>query len=121
MKNKLAYLGFLGFFGFLGIFSFLGENIDMLFGFLGFFSFFFYAKITPDEFFILHVKNAATRAFFTGVVIGVIMLCGTVMVDSIVYLRLLIVLNFVIPLLVFAISLELFEQREKKVIRTNEY
>jgi len=91
MKNKLSYLGF-----------------------LGFFAFFYYGKVTPDELFRLHVKNAATRAFFTWLVIGTIGYCVTMMTDNVAYLRFLNVMTLVIALLVFAISLERAEQREKK-------
>jgi len=117
MKNNLAYLGFLGLFGFLGFFSFLGENVNQAFPLLGFLFFFYYAKVTPDEFFWLHVKNAATRAFFTWMTLGVVVYCGALLIDNVAYLRLLTMLPMVTALLVFIISLEIAEQREKKVLQ----
>lgn len=66
MKNKMAYLGFIGFLGFLAPFSFLGDITwaGLLFNF---FFFFAYAKVVPDELFILHVRISATRAFFRSI------------------------------------------------------
>jgi Protein of unknown function (DUF3796) len=116
MKNKLAYLGFLGLFGFLGPLSFLGE-ITWAFYFFGFFFFFKYAKVTPDELFILHVRIAATRAFFVALIPGILLIVSVFIFESIHVIRLFALLSVFIPFTTFLISLEIFEHREKKGMR----
>ncbi len=113
MKNKLSYLGFLGFLGFLGPFTFLG-NISWAYYFFGFFFFFAYAKVVPDELFILHVRIAATRAFFVAVVLGSILLLSVFILENLHIIRLFVIISFLIPLGTFIINLEIFERREKK-------
>ncbi|MGH0800809.1 DUF3796 domain-containing protein [Bacillus cereus] len=113
MKNKLSYLGFLGFLGFLGPFTFLG-NISWAYYFFGFFFFFAYAKVVPDELFILHVRIAATRAFFVAVVLGSILLLSVFILENLHIIRLFFIISFFIPLGTFIINLEIFERREKK-------
>ncbi|EJR73605.1 DUF3796 domain-containing protein [Bacillus cereus] len=113
MKNKLAYLGFLGFLGFLGPLSFLGET-SFTYYFFVFFSFFLYAKVIPDELFVLHVRIAATKAFFVALVLGVLLILSIVIFADIHVIRLFVVLAVVIPLGTFIINLEIFERREKK-------
>lgn len=113
MKNKLSYLGFLGFLGFLGPFTFLG-NISWAYYFFGFFFFFAYAKVVPDELFILHVRIAATRAFFVAVVLGSILLLSVFILENLHIIRLFVIISFFIPLGTFIINLEIFERREKK-------
>lgn len=113
MKNKLAYLGFLGFLGFLGPLSFLGD-ISWAFYFFGFFFFFAYAKVVPDELFMLHVRIAATRAFFVALVLGSILLLSVFIFESLHIIRLFVIISVFIPLGTFLINLEIFERREKK-------
>ncbi|MED1560251.1 DUF3796 domain-containing protein [Bacillus paramycoides] len=113
MKNKLAYLGFLGFLGFLGPFSFLG-NISWASYFFGFFFFFAYAKVVPDELFMLHVRLAATRAFFIALVLGSILLLSVFIFENLHVIRFFVIFSFFIPLGTFIINLEVFERREKK-------
>lgn len=113
MKNKLSYLGFLGFLGFLGPFTLLG-NISWAYYFFGFFFFFAYAKVVPDELFILHVRIAATRAFFVAVVLGSILLLSVFILENLHIIRLFVIISFFIPLGTFIINLEIFERREKK-------
>lgn len=113
MKNKLAYLGLLGF---LGPFTFLG-NISWAYYFFGFFFFFFffaYAKVVPDELFMLHVRIAATRAFFVALVLGSILLLSVFILESLHIIRLFVIISVFIPLGTFIINLEIFERREKK-------
>ncbi|MGH1282471.1 DUF3796 domain-containing protein [Bacillus basilensis] len=115
MKNKLAYLGFIGFLGFLGPLSFLGETeTSFTYYFFAFFSFFLYAKVIPDELFILHVRIAATKAFFVALVSGVLLILSIVIFADIHVIRLFVVLAVGIPLVTFVINLEIFERREKK-------
>jgi hypothetical protein len=113
MKNKLSYLGFLGFLGFLGPFTLLG-NISWAYYFFGFFFFFAYAKVVPDELFMLHVRIAATRAFFVAVVLGSILLLSVFILENLHIIRLFVIISFFIPLGTFIINLEIFERREKK-------
>ncbi|MBZ4221470.1 DUF3796 domain-containing protein [Bacillus wiedmannii] len=113
MKNKLAYLGFLGFLGFLGPFSFLG-NISWASYFFCFFFFFAYAKVVPDELFMLHVRLAATRAFFIALVLGSILLLSVFIFENLHVIRFIVIFSFFIPLGTFIINLEIFERREKK-------
>ncbi|MFK4308590.1 glucan phosphoethanolaminetransferase (alkaline phosphatase superfamily) [Bacillus sp. RC242] len=113
MKNKLAYLGFIGFLGFLGPLSFLGET-SFTYYFFAFFSFFLYAKVIPDELFILNVRIAATKAFFVALVSGVLLILSIVIFADVHVIRLFVVLAVVIPLGTFVINLEIFERREKK-------
>ncbi|MED1639535.1 DUF3796 domain-containing protein [Bacillus thuringiensis] len=113
MKNKLAYLGFIGFLGFLGPLSFLGET-SFTYYFFAFFSFFLYAKVIPDELFILHVRIAATKAFFVSLVSGVLLILSIVIFTDIHVIRLFVALAVGIPLVTFVINLEIFERREKK-------
>lgn len=113
MKNKLTYLGFLGFLGFLGPFTLLG-NISWAYYFFGFFFFFAYAKVVPDELFMLHVRIAATRAFFVAVVLGSILLLSVFILENLHIIRLFVIISFFIPLGTFIINLEIFERREKK-------
>ncbi|ACM15955.1 MULTISPECIES: DUF3796 domain-containing protein [Bacillus] len=113
MKNKLAYLGFIGFLGFLGPLSFLGET-SFTYYFFAFFSFFLYAKVIPDELFILHVRIAATKAFFVSLVSGVLLILSIVIFADIHVIRLFVALAVGIPLVTFVINLEIFERREKK-------
>ncbi|HFJ9435712.1 DUF3796 domain-containing protein [Bacillus cereus] len=113
MKNKLAYLGFIGFLGFLGPLSFLGET-SFTYYFFAFFSFFLYAKVIPDELFILHVRIAATKAFFVSLVSGVLLILSIVIFGDIHVIRLFVALAVGIPLVTFVINLEIFERREKK-------
>ena len=107
MKNKLAYLGFLGFLGFYHLF----EGALFMFGFFGFF---FYARVVMDELFLLHVRKAATRAFFIGVVVMAPIIVISFAIESSAWLRVLLILPFLVSILIFVISLEIFEQREKK-------
>ncbi|PFV15886.1 DUF3796 domain-containing protein [Bacillus cereus] len=113
MKNKLSYLGFLGFLGFLGPFTLLG-NISWAYYFFGFFFLFAYAKVVPDELFMLHVRIAATRAFFVAVVLGSILLLSVFILENLHIIRLFVIISFFIPLGTFLINLEIFERREKK-------
>jgi hypothetical protein len=113
MKNKLAYLGFIGFLGFLAPFSFLGET-SFTYYFFAFFSFFLYAKVIPDELFILHVRIVATKAFFVSLVSGVLLILSIVIFADIHVIRLFVALTVGIPLVTFVINLEIFERREKK-------
>lgn len=116
MKNKLAYLGFIGFLGFLGLLgplSFLGET-SFTYYFFAFFPFFLYAKVIPDELFILHVRIAATNSFFVALVMGVLLILSIVIFADVHVIRLFVVLAVVIPLGTFVINLEIFERREKK-------
>ncbi|HDR3652645.1 TPA: DUF3796 domain-containing protein [Bacillus anthracis] len=113
MKNKLAYLGFLGFFGFLGPFTFLGD-ISWAYYFFGFFFFFTYAKVVPDELFMLHVRIAATRAFFVALVLGSILLLSVFILENLHIIRLFVIISVCIPVGTFIINLEIFERREKK-------
>jgi hypothetical protein len=115
MKNKLSYLGFLGFLGFLGPFTFLG-NISWAYYFFGFFFFFFaYAKVVPDELFILHVRIAATRGFFfVAIVLGSLLLLSVFIFESLHIIRFFVIISVSIPLGTFIINLEIFERREKK-------
>jgi len=110
MKNKLAYLGFLGFFGFLG-FYYLFEGAQFLFAFFGFF---FYAKVVPDELFVLHVRKATTRAFFMGVMFSAPILVLSFAVENTAWLRFLLTIPFILSMAVFVMSLAIFEHREKK-------
>ncbi|SIR56321.1 DUF3796 domain-containing protein [Priestia flexa] len=110
MKNKLAYLGFLGFFGFLG-FYYLFEGVQFMFGFFGFF---FYAKIVPDELFLLHVRKATTRAFFVGVIVTAPIMVISFAIENSAWLRFLLTIPFSVSMVIFVISLQIFEQREKK-------
>jgi hypothetical protein len=113
MKNKLSYLGFLGFLGFLGPFTFLG-NISWAYYFFGFFFFFAYAKVVPDELFILHVRIAATRVFFVAIVLGSLLLLSVFIFESLHIIRFFVIISVSIPLVTFIINLEIFERREKK-------
>ncbi|HFK1741657.1 DUF3796 domain-containing protein [Bacillus thuringiensis] len=114
MKNKLAYLGFIGFLGFLAPFSFLSENSFSPHYYFLFFFFFLYAKVIPDELFILHVRMAATRAFFVTLVFGSILLLSVSIFENVHVIRLFFGLSILIPLGTFLINLEIFEHREKK-------
>ena len=79
MKNKLAYLGFLGFIAIGGIV--LRE--PPLFSFFAFFIFFNYAKVIPDELFLENVKRAGLRAFIVQVLISSAALAiGSIMPDA---------------------------------------
>ncbi|MED1012338.1 DUF3796 domain-containing protein [Bacillus mycoides] len=113
MKNKLAYLGFLGFFGFLAPFAFLGDITwaGLLFSF---FFFFAYAKVIPDELFILHVRISATRAFFVALVLGIILVLSIFIFENLHIIRFLVIISVFAPLGTFLINLEIFERREKK-------
>ncbi|PFZ09483.1 hypothetical protein COL63_22270 [Bacillus pseudomycoides] len=114
MKNKLAYLGFIGFLGFLGPLTFLSENSFSPYYFFLFFFFFLYAKVVPDELFILHVRMAATRAFIVTLVSGSILLLSVSIFENIHVIRLFVAISTLIPLGTFLINLEIFERREKK-------
>lgn len=65
MKNILGYLGFLGLLGVLGFIT----DSKAYFGFFGFLGYFRYFAVIPDELFKANVKNAATPAFFAGIVV----------------------------------------------------
>lgn len=114
MKNKLAYLGFIGFLGFLGPLTFLSENSFSPYYFFLFFFFFLYAKVVPDELFILHVRIAATRALLVTLVFGSILLLCVSISENIQVIRLFVALSTLLPLGTFLINLEIFERREKK-------
>ncbi|MFK4416801.1 MULTISPECIES: DUF3796 domain-containing protein [Bacillus] len=114
MKNKLSYLGFLGFFGFLSPFAFLGDYSSVVGYFFGFFFFFMYAKVVPDELFIQHVRIAATRAFFVGLILGIIVTLSVLILENLAVIRFLVTISLFIPFGTFLISLEIFEHREKK-------
>jgi hypothetical protein len=116
MKNKLAYLGFIGFLGFLGLLdsSFILGETSFTYYFFAFFPSFLYAKVIPDELFILHVRIAATKSFFVALVMGVLLILSIVIFANVHVIRLCVVLAVVIPLGTFVINLEIFERREKK-------
>ncbi|MEH7461470.1 DUF3796 domain-containing protein [Bacillus thuringiensis] len=110
MKNKLAYLGFIGF---LGPLAFLSE-LSLASYFFAFFFFFLYAKVVPDELFILHVRMAATKAFFVALVLGNILILSIFIFEDVHVIRLFVILAVSLPLVTFITSLEIFERREKK-------
>jgi len=114
VKNKLAYLGFLGLIGLLGPFHLIGEDSSAAYFMFMFFFFFLYAKVEPDELFILNVQRSAAKAFFFGLIFTAIAVTLSFVVDSAALIRLLFVLSFVVFLLTFIISLEIIERREKK-------
>jgi Protein of unknown function (DUF3796) len=114
VKNKLSYLGFIGFLGLLGPFhNFLGIDDSFVY-LIGFFPFFAYESITPDELFINHVRKAATRAFFIGLVLSVLAYIFLYSIENIHLLRLLFIGICSISIMTFMISLEIYERREKK-------
>ncbi|MEH6943830.1 DUF3796 domain-containing protein [Bacillus sp. JJ722] len=113
MKNKLAYLGFIGFLGLLGPFSFLGD-ITWAWFLTSFFFFFTYAKVVPDELFMLHIRIAATRAFFVAMVLGIILVLSVFIFENLHIIRLLAGISVFAPIGTFIINLEIFERREKK-------
>ena len=115
MKNKIAYLGF------LGVFAFLGPFIPEAWFTFGFFFFFLYANVIPDELFILHVQKSAARAFFVGLIISVPLVIFSLTIENSAFIRLFLILSFGSSLLTFIINLEILERREKKVTQDGTY
>ncbi|MDX8367082.1 DUF3796 domain-containing protein [Cytobacillus sp. IB215665] len=113
-KNKLAYLGFLGFLGFLGPFKVLGPISDNAAFMWVFFILFLYAKVIPDELFKLHVKNAATKAFFIGMIMTFVIFIFSSNITNPAFLRLILLFPFLTSVLIFFTMLEVYERREKK-------
>lgn len=123
MKNKLAYLGFLGFIGVLGLYwrSF-SHSI-----FLVFFFFFSYSKMIPDELFKENIKKSALSAFIVNMIINtVIMTICTLISNRYQYIEpnssmmyfgfAAFVLNFVISILIFVVTLMLYAHKDKSVL-----
>lgn len=108
MKNKLAYLGFLGFFSLL--FPIIQEAYAMFF----FFFFFMYRKIEPDELFIAHVHRASWNGLFIGLIVFVPSFIAISALENIALIKLLISIVFLTIISVFMISLEIYERRERK-------
>ena len=108
MKNRLGYLGLLGLCGVLG---FAAHNYAY-FGFFGFLYFFRYFAVIPDELFKENVKQAATPAFFVGMVIYVLTAGLSVFHISTLIFTTGLVLGFAFPFLIFTIILVHSELRE---------
>jgi len=114
MKNKLAYIGFLGFIGVGGIFLEGGT----LFSFFAFFSFFSFANVIPDELFWENVKRSALRAFFAQLAVSSTALAtGSILSDFNLSAGVMVIglsLTYAIGILVFAFSIMHYEYMEKK-------
>ncbi|WP_055668586.1 DUF3796 domain-containing protein [Desnuesiella massiliensis] len=123
MKNKLGYLGFLGVIGFLGLWmrSFFFSI------FLIFFFFFTYAKVIPDELFKENVKKSALNAFIVNMIINavIVIVCSsitnfyqlsTINSSMVLYGFAAFVLNFVISMLIFVLTLMIYGHKEKGVL-----
>lgn len=110
MKNKMGLFGFLGLLGLLGLIT---DNPGF-YGFFGFFAFFGFFNIIPDELFTLNVNKAAKNAFFTGLAIyPIIMVIGAFTSSSVAF-AFGFAINFAIQIVVFSISLSLYEKNGDK-------
>ncbi|MCL2579202.1 MAG: DUF3796 domain-containing protein [Oscillospiraceae bacterium] len=114
MKNKLAYLGFLGL---VGIGGFITGDL-LMFSFFAFFVFFTYANVVPDELFWENVKRAALRAFIVQMVVSSIAVAvGPVMPEDDLALTITLgglALAYSFGIMVFALGLAYYEHKEKK-------
>lgn len=115
MKNKLAYLGFLGLLGFGGL---IIQNTT-LFSFFPFFIFFSYANVIPDELFWDNVKKSALHAFIVQTIISTIIIAAGSFfaADLNLFVGIMIgglCFNYGIGILIFALNLAYYENREKK-------
>lgn len=103
----LKYLGFLGFLSLIGIFT---SNIGFL-GFVGFFSFFSYRKILSDERLEINVDKSGRNAFIVSVPVFAVSTVIVVLLKDISIYAYAFVVNVVLQLSTFSISLRLYERR----------
>jgi len=110
LKNRISLLGLFGFLGLLG----LPTQNPGFYGFFGFFGFFGFAKILPDEMFRLNVNKASRNAFFTGLMLyPMVVVVGALTSIPLIY-AFGFALNFAIQILVFSISLSVYEKTGEK-------
>ena len=114
MKNKLAYLGFLGFIAIGGIVF----REPPLYSFFAFFIFFSYANVIPDELFWENVKRSGLRAFIVQIFISSAALAvGSIMPNSDMSAGIMIAglaFTYSIGIVVFAWTLAYYERKEKE-------
>lgn len=107
MKSSwLKYLGFLGLLGLLGIFT----SNSGFYGFFGFFGWFAFAKIINDERLAENINKACRNAFVVSLVITTSAFAYGVSTRNVEALALGLIINFVALILVFSVSLQIFDK-----------
>ena len=110
MKNRMSLFGLFGLLGLLGLVT---QNPGF-YGFFGFFGFFAFSKVLPDEMFKLNVNKAAKNAFFAGVIVyPIVVVLGAFTSFSLAY-SIGFAVNVAVQILVFSISLSLYEKNGDK-------
>lgn len=111
MSNRMSMLGFLGLLGLLG---FAAGNPGF-YGFFGFFGFFGFAKVLPDEMFRANLDKAARNGFVSGVAIyPIIVSIGAFTKSPALAYSVGFAVSFAVQILVFTISLALYEKRGER-------
>ncbi|MTI81673.1 MAG: DUF3796 domain-containing protein [Firmicutes bacterium] len=113
MRNKLQLMGLLGLVGLLGTFT---DNPGF-YGFFGFFGFFAFRNVVPDERFKENVSKAGRNAFFVSIVLFTLaMVFISLILNPELYaiaftFTFSFALSFALQILVFSISLQIYEGR----------
>ncbi|MGM5483745.1 MAG: DUF3796 domain-containing protein [Nanobdellota archaeon] len=108
--NKIKLLGFLGFLGLLGIWT---KNYGF-FGFFGFFSF-FAATSKQDERLNINVYKAGFNGFVASLIGISLLVTAHSMETGLVFIAIITAVIFIIMILIFVISLILYEKKGLKV------
>lgn len=137
--NPVSDLGWLGFLGIFGLFF-----VPLMAPFILCFTFFGYSRMTPDELFWESVRKSANRAFWTffgfntlvlvamtirGFTSGIYpspefqgdsVVISTFMFDSCMYFAYTFMINILLMILVFSISMMHIRHQEKKMMKEQE-
>lgn len=107
---KTSWLKYLGFLGFLGLLSITTGNPGMA-GFFGFFGFFGFGKHLNDERFETNVNKATKNCFILSMIVYAIANIVFAFRPTYNVYAFAFGLNFVLILLVFVVSLKVYEGR----------
>lgn len=108
-KNWLGYFGFLGFLGLLG----LPTGNWGFYGFFGFFGWFAFLNIINDERLVENVNRACRNAFICSLLIAAVVIPAGALTENAGVFIAGFAINFVAIILVFTISLQVYDKQVK--------
>lgn len=105
---KTSWLKYLGFLGLIGLLSLVTGNWGLI-GFFGFFSFFGFGKYLNDERFETNVNKAAKNCFISSLIVYAVANIVFAFTPDFKVYAFAFALNFLLIILVFVISLRVYE------------